>query len=301
MYAIERENMSGVVHVGHDDVVRYRNKTAFSTTRAELLAATGSRYAPGSPCDGLRSIEDGAAPAAFIGKPCDVAGLRKLQALRPQLDRNVGVAIGIFCAGTPSTQGTLDLLRKYGVDPDDVEEVRYRGRGWPGRFSIRRQGSEEWCDLATYEDAWSFLQSYRPYRCHLCPDGTAEFADISCGDPWYRPIEEGELGSSLVLARTDRGLEMVEGAIDAGYVNLEVVPPRTLELSQRELQLKRGAIWGRVMTFKALGIPAPRLGGFSLFANWLRIPLIQKLRSVVGTVRRVYRRRLFEPIRSDRK
>ncbi len=134
LYAIEREEMRGVVHVGHDDVVRYKNKTAFSKTRQDLLSATGSRYAPASPCDGLRLIEEGATPAAFIGKPCDVAGLRKTQAIRPKLDRNVGVAIGIFCAGTPSTNGTLDLLKKYGVDPDDVEEVRYRGRGWPGPF-----------------------------------------------------------------------------------------------------------------------------------------------------------------------
>ena len=218
LYATERAGMHGVMHVGHDDVVRYKNKTAFSTTRQDLLAATGSRYAPASPCDGLRSLETATAPAAFVGKPCDVAGLRKTQAIRPELDKNIGVAIGIFCAGTPSTQGTLDLLAKHGIRPEEVAEVRYRGRGWPGHFAVRRDGSETWNNLATYAEAWDFLQRYRPYRCHLCPDSTAEFADISCGDPWYRPIEEGEMGSSLVLARTERGREIVEGAIRAGYV-----------------------------------------------------------------------------------
>jgi coenzyme F420 hydrogenase subunit beta len=297
LYAMERAGMRGVVHVGHDDVVRYRNKTAFSTDRQGLLSATGSRYAPGSPCDGLRVIEQGASPAAFIGKPCDVAGLRKTQAIRPKLDRNVGLAIGIFCAGTPSTKGTLDLLKKHGVDPSSVDEVRYRGRGWPGKFSVRLKGSEEWHELATYADAWGFLQSYRPNRCHLCPDSTAEFADISCGDPWYRPIEEGELGSSLVLARSERGLEVVQGAIAAGYVELKVVAPETLDLSQKELQRKRGAIWGRVMSLRACGVPAPRLSGFHLFHNWWRLPLMDKARSVVGTLRRVRSRRWFEPIR----
>lgn len=297
LYAVERAGMRGVVHVGHDDVVRYRNKTAFSRTREDLLAATGSRYAPASPCDGLKLIEQGDGPAAFMGKPCDVAGLRKTQAIRPGLDRNVGVAIGIFCAGTPSTQGTLDLLRSHGIDPLEVDEVRYRGRGWPGMFSIRRKGSNEWVGLATYQEAWGFLQRYRPYRCHLCPDSTAQFADISCGDPWYRPIEEGELGSSLVLARTPRGREIVEGAIASGYVDLKVVPPETLDLSQKELQRKRGAIWGRVTTMKIAGVPAPRIEGFHLFHNWLRLSLMDKARSVIGTLRRIRSRRLFEPVR----
>lgn len=296
LYATERAGMQGVVHVGHDDAVRYRNKTAFSRTREGLLGSTGSRYAPASPCDGLGVLADLASPAAFIGKPCDVAGLRKLQQQRPDIDRNTGVAIGIFCAGTPSTQGTLDLLAKHGIRPEEVEEVRYRGRGWPGHFAVRKIGADEWIDLATYAEAWAFLQAYRPFRCHLCPDSTAEFADISCGDPWYRPIEPGETGSSLVLARTERGREIVEGAIEAGYVRLKVVDPQILDLSQRELQRKRGAIWGRVVTLRALGIPAPRLKGFSLFANWLRIPFGDKVRSLVGTARRALGRRMHRPL-----
>jgi len=243
----------------------------------------------------LKSIETAGAACVFVGKPCDVEGLRKTQAIRPQLDDNVGVAIGIFCAGTPSTKGTIDLLSKYGIDHKEVEELRYRGRGWPGTFSVRLKGSHEWKELASYQEAWGFLQKYRPFRCYLCPDGTSEFADISCGDPWYRKIEDGELGTSLVLVRTEKGRKIVRGAIQAGYVRLEPVKPELLDLSQRELQLKRGAIWGRVTTMTALGIPAPHFSGFSLFRNWLKIPLGHKARSLVGTTRRILRRKYYRP------
>ena len=51
-----------------------------------------------------------------------------------------GITIGIFCAGTPSSQGTLDLLEKQGIDPRTVEEIRYRGNGWPGKFSVKIKG-----------------------------------------------------------------------------------------------------------------------------------------------------------------
>ena len=295
LYCIERRGMKGLVHVGSDESTRYRNQTIFSTSKEQILAATGSRYSPASPCERLDLIERATGECVFIGKPCDVEGLRKAQGMRPELAKNVGVAIGIFCAGTPSTKGTLDLLRHHGVNPAKVEELRYRGRGWPGSFAVRLRGDSSWRKLATYADAWGFLQRYRPYRCYLCPDGTSEFADISCGDPWYRDIPRDEPGISLVLVRTERGRELVRAAIDAGYVKLAVVRPDTLGRSQRELQLKRGAIWGRLLTMRALGVATPRFGGFSLLNNWLQIPGRHKLRSVLGTVRRVITRHYHRP------
>lgn len=295
LYCIERRGMKGLIHIGSDPAARHRNKTILSSSREEVLAATGSKYSPASPCDGLGRIEHASGESVFIGKPCDVEGLRKAQEMRPDLSKHIGVAIGIFCAGTPSTQGTLDLLRKHSVDPGKVEELRYRGRGWPGSFAVRLKGESSWRELATYEEAWGFLEKYRPYRCYLCPDGTSEFADISCGDPWYREIREDEPGLSLVLARTEKGREIVRGAIDAGYVVLEPVRPEVLELSQKELQLKRGAIWGRVVTMKWLGVAAPRFQGFHLFRNWMSIPFSHKLRSISGTARRIFARSYHRP------
>lgn len=293
LYCIEKEKMRGLVHVGYDSEARYKNKSTFSQTRSEILSTTGSRYSPASPCDHLQSIVDACGPTVFIGKPCDIEGLRKTQLSRPKLNKNVEVVIGIFCAGTPSTKGTHDLLWKYGISYEDVAEIRYRGRGWPGKFSVRLKGNSEWKELATYQEAWGFLQKYRPYRCHLCPDGTSEFADISCGDPWYREIEESELGKSLVLVRTKKGREIVRGALQAGYVQLQAINPQALDFSQRELKLKRGAIWGRLLTMRALGIPAPRFRGFFLFRNWLKIPTWDKVRSILGTVRRITTRKYY--------
>lgn len=291
VFCIERLGMSGAVHIGGDSKLPYKNRSMFSRTRTELLSATGSRYSPASPCDRLQAIEDAEGQCVFMGKPCDVEALRKVQSFRPRLKENLGVAISIFCAGTPSTQATLDLLRRRGVDPEDIEELRYRGRGWPGSFAVRLKGECAWKDLATYAEAWGFLQAYRPYRCYLCPDGTGELADISCGDPWYRHVEPGEAGTSLVVVRTEKGRDILRRAIAAGAVNLVRVDPETLSLSQRELELKRGAIWGRVVVMRTLALPAPVFRGFSLFSSWLRLPLKHKLRSIVGTARRALRRR----------
>jgi coenzyme F420 hydrogenase subunit beta len=291
---MEQEMMHGVLHIGPDMRSPHKNRTVLSKNRADILSRTGSRYSPASPCDSLGLIESAPDKCVFVGKPCDLAAVRKASALRPGLDRNIGLTVGIFCAGTPATQGTLDLLAEIKVKTEDVEEIRYRGRGWPGKFSVRVRGEEQPRELLTYMDAWGFVQKYRPYRCYLCPDGTSEFADISCGDPWYRPVEEGEQGYSMVLVRTERGRRILEGARNAGYISIERADPAILEASQKNLLAKRSAVWGRLLALRAFGIPSPQLKGFFLFRNWLGVPAAEKLRSVAGTTRRIVQRKYYK-------
>jgi coenzyme F420 hydrogenase subunit beta len=69
--------------------------------------------------------------------------------------------------------------------------------------------------------------------------------------------------------------------------------------SQANLIRKRGAVWGRVLALRSLGLPVPRLRGFSLFANWLRLPFVEKLQATLGTVRRIVQRGWWRPLRFD--
>ncbi len=292
---LEKLGFGSVVHTGSDREKPWKNATTISHNREDLLSATGSRYSPASPCEGLGYAEASYQSSVFIGKPCDIQGLRKTQGGDPRLDGKVIVAIGIFCAGTPSTQGTIDLLKQAGISKEQVGEIRYRGNGWPGRWEVQLIGNDSARPSLSYMEAWGFLQKYRPYRCHLCPDGTSEFADISCGDPWYRDLDKGDPGYSLVLVRTEVGKKIVSQAIQAGYVTLKPANPEILAKSQKNLLEKRKAIWGRLLAMKLFGIPTPSLKGFHLFSNWCRLSIKGMSRSLLGTARRIVKRKYFKP------
>jgi len=45
-----------------------------------------------------------------------------------------------------------------------------------------------------------------------------------------------------------------------------------------------------------LGLPVTRLRGFSLLKNWRRLTFGEKLRSTLGTVRRIFTRRYYRPL-----
>jgi coenzyme F420 hydrogenase subunit beta len=290
LHCLEVEGMSGVLHAAARADVPYLNETVLSTTRDELIGRTGSRYAPASPCDGLGLVAQSAAPCVFIGKPCDVAGAVGAAGVRPELTDKLGVTIAVFCAGTPSTRGTLEAIRTLGFAPEEVTSVRYRGRGWPGRFTVDaedgRQGS------LSYEDSWgAILQKHRQWRCMVCPDHTGEFADVAVGDPWYKPTGD-DPGRSLIVVRTERGRQLVRAATASGALTLTRVAPDVLPLSQPNLVHTRGAVWGRVTVMRMMGLATPRYRNLPMISSWLRLTPEQKLRSTAGTLRRIRARGL---------
>jgi coenzyme F420 hydrogenase subunit beta len=236
----------------------------------------------------------------FIGKPCDVVALRKSQAVNPLLDKKVGLAISIFCAGTPATEGTYKILNSLGIKPEQAEEIRYRGCGWPGATTVKIRDDKGQTQQMSYEESWgNILSHFGQYRCRICPDSTGEFADISCGDPWYRERKEGEQGWSLVVVRTERGRGILREAMRAGYVNLERVEPSTIPRSQKALLTRRRHLWGRLLMMRVMGVPVPRYVGFFLFRSWLRLSSLEKLRSLAGTLKLIMLlgwRRPLEPV-----
>jgi coenzyme F420 hydrogenase subunit beta len=297
--AMERGGMHGTLHIAARPSAPYLNETVLSTTREELLQATGSRYAPASPCDGLGRIESAPSPCVFVGKPCDVAAAEKARALRPELDRMLGLTIAIFCAGTPSTNGTLELLRRMGVkDLSTVKEVRYRGNGWPGMatVTIEDESGRRSCQ-ETYSESWELLQSRRQWRCYVCADHTGEFADIAVGDPWYREIPDDEPGRSLILVRSPRGKRLFEAAVKHGYLTAERAAPEIVYASQPELLQTRGALLGRIATTRLLGAAAPKFRGFPMWPFFRsELGLKEKAQSFYGTAKRVFSKRLLRRI-----
>lgn len=295
LYCLEQEGMEFVLHTGADEAKPWLNHSVQSRSRAELLRHAGSRYAPASPCDSLRLIEESPRPCVFIGKPCDTSAVAMLRRQRPELDRKLGLVLTFFCAGTPSTQGTLDLLDTMRVIPEELSALRYRGQGWPGRFqAVCNHRTEEHAVSLSYEESWGRLTGYRPFRCQLCPDGLGRVADLACGDAWEKFAgADRDLGRSIVLVRTPRGRQILRRALAAGYVILERVDADNVFSAQKNLLEKRHQLFGRLLGMRLLLVPTPRFRGFALFRGWWKLPLGAKLRSILGTLKRLILRGLW--------
>jgi coenzyme F420 hydrogenase subunit beta len=296
LFCLEHGGFQGIVHAGMDPATPWMNRNHISRDRQDVLARTGSRYAPSAPCAGLNDIPPGESHV-FIGKPCDASAVSELRQRDPEVRDKIGLVLTFFCAGTPSTRGTLDLMQSLNTPRERVTSVTYRGEGWPGLFRVATDDGAAPKTL-TYDESWGRLTSYRPLRCNLCPDGLGRVADIACGDAWDQYEQNGDPGRSLVLVRTERGRAILDAARQANYVTLERVGHDNVMRAQKNLLERRRALFGRLVAFQVLGAPIPRYQGFSLFRSWLSIGPKEQLRSVLGTVRRVIQRRWFRRRRS---
>lgn len=295
LYCLEQENIAQVLHTKADPDTPYLNVTAISTNREELMAGTGSRYAPSSPCEKLHLIENANVPSVFIGKPCDVAAVHRARAIKPKLNQNLGLVISFFCAGVPSTNASLKLMKKRGVvSENSVQSLRYRGNGWPGLWTVRYQeGGQIKQQQLTYQQSWGELQKDRQWRCYICPDHIGEFADIAIGDPWYREIQAGDTGRSMIIVRTEKGRQIVRAAAERGYIVVEKSDPTILPRSQPNLQKTKNFLWGRLFSMKIAGIPIPVYEGFTLFELWMKeLTLKEKIQSILGTLKRIHSKKL---------
>jgi len=254
------------------------------TTRAQALAAAGSRYAPVAVCSRADALEPG---TATVGKPCEVAALRA----RAGHGDETPLLLSFFCAGTPSSHATDDVLAGLGITADEpLTELWYRGRGWPGRFTARTRAGRE--VSTSYEESWgSTLGRAVQWRCKICPDGIGESADVTAGDLWHSddrgyPVFTESDGVSALIARTRRGLDVVQRAIEAGVIGARPVDPDVVAGVQPLQRTRRRTLAGRLAGARLAGARVPRYRGFGL----LRLALGDaraSVRTARGTFRRV--------------
>lgn len=77
-------------------------------------------------------------------------------------------------------------------------------------------------------------------------------------------------------------------------------PPQKLEKSQENLTKKKGAVWGRLMATRVIGLVTPRFEGAHLFRTWRGLSLNERLRSTLGTFRRIFSKGIRHPLPLDR-
>lgn len=165
----------------------FRHRPHLARSRREIIEAAGSyfdtsrgmelfgnRYSTFSPsvqafkplvASGLRRI-------AFVGVPCQIKTLRKMQALGVLPAETVYLTLGLFCSGNFdfSESGRLKLEKLGGFNWDNAKAI-----------NLRESLNIELKNGQTVKIALDHLSDMRRTACKYCDDYSAELADISFG------------------------------------------------------------------------------------------------------------------------
>jgi len=176
-------------------------------TSTELKAGAGTKYTfyP----SGLGLLEAAAAGCekiGFVGTPCQIGGLRRiLTSDQPYKLAKVRVQllIGLFCMET-FTQDLMRYLREKVLPLEAIKKLDIKGK------ELRVYDTAGKLHLVPFTD----IERYGNTGCFVCPDYTAELADISVGSVG------SEAGWSTVLTRTAKGEAVFQGAQASGYLEV---------------------------------------------------------------------------------
>ena len=174
----------------------------------DVFSAVGSKFFPSSVARAYGSAvyEYGKANIAFVGVPCHVLALRKLEAWEHKITGNLKVIIGLFCFWTLSFGHLLEYLDKnYNIKTDEIK-----------RLDIIKDLQVQ-TDKGTITVPLSEVKPHILTSCETCTDFTSELADISVGSAY--PLKEW----STVIIRTKAGEDFFYSAVEAGVINTSVI------------------------------------------------------------------------------
>ncbi|MBU2643143.1 Coenzyme F420 hydrogenase/dehydrogenase, beta subunit C-terminal domain [bacterium] len=152
-----------------------------------------------------------------VGTACQLTGVAQIRANpleKTDFTDPVSFTIGLFCTWALDTRkileylsGKLDPATITGMDvPPPPAEV----------FVVKTNNGQTELPL-------SEVRTLIPNGCSVCPDLTAEWADLSVG------AFEGKSEWNTLIIRTDKGEELVNQAVEAGFLILDEFPAESLE------------------------------------------------------------------------
>ena len=215
-------------------------ETIITESKEDILSSrTNSVYAVNNPFHAFKELAYDK-KYTFVGLPCQVRNLRALQKKGEYI--NIVIVIGLFCNHTPNIEFTRGILQKLNVKESDVQQIEYRGSGWPGGFTAYLEnGQKKFIALKNY---WSNDLNNGPEICKHCSE-IAKDADIYVADPWNLKLEGTDSrGTSLVICRNSQASRLARKAAELGHIKIYKCSQEQLIQSQGyhiEEKIKRGS------------------------------------------------------------
>ncbi|HZR80583.1 MAG TPA: Coenzyme F420 hydrogenase/dehydrogenase, beta subunit C-terminal domain [Candidatus Binatia bacterium] len=223
-YGFEKDLIDGAAVSVRDPEKPARPLPKLVTSRAGVIDSAGSWY---TYCPNNLALEEaearGCTRVAFVGVPCQVTPVRKMQQADPAvlvngkkkekiLERQtkfmknfgerVSLTIGLLCTEVFTYEGLMveKIEREMGIPLAEVEKFNVKGK-----VLIYKRGGE------LVEMPLKRAQEYARPECHHCGDFSGEVADISCGGV-------GSMDWTIVILRTSRGEEIFDRLVADGRV-----------------------------------------------------------------------------------
>jgi len=269
-FAINEDIIDSAIVSEASSRVPIKVKPSISLVPDDMLSAVDTKVVPSAVAEafGRAVFEHGKARIAFVGIPCHLLALRKLEAWQHKLMASLRITIGLFCLWTFSLGRLLEyLLHEHNIAANEIQNVDLTANEY----------------LVTTENRvvripLSEVKSHIMNSCRTCVDFTSELADLSIGGA--SPLKDW----SIVIIRTKEGETFFNRAVKEGVITtkkIEAEPETLAHLIQLSAH-KRNAALQEIKAMRKADVPVPPAAGFYTMPKTAEISMLEE--SKVGEI-----------------
>lgn len=235
-------------------------QTIITDQKDEIRMCQGSKYCPVDISGVIDTVIAGTEKIAYIGTPCQVAGIRKLQKYNDNLKRNVVLTLSNFCGGFKNYNNIKLLSERIQITHNEINYFNFRGGGKPTNLVIQDLNGK--VVKIPYPDYVGYNGINGHLRCRLCVDATGELSDISCGDAWLEKYQNNGDQLSFIICRSKFSSEIIDEMENNRYIQVAEATCDEIILSQSmNLNSKKNRTKTKFLLYKILGYQIPKFDG----------------------------------------
>jgi len=225
----KRGLVDGVIHVkenNRNNISDPYYKYGISYTLDEIKTSSKTRYHVIEMSKVLSEIKNNGKKYVFVGVPCMIKTIRRLQLIDKNLKDSIPFTISLVCGHMKSINWSLSLSWAAGIHPIDSTKIQYRTKGEniPARAYVYKV--EDINKKVIQKD--SALVAGGKYNagalmlkaCEYCDDVIGETADLTIGDAWLPKFEADDNGTNLLVVRNKKILEILKDADEKNRIEL---------------------------------------------------------------------------------
>jgi len=237
IHALNKGLIDGVLLTGEGE--NWMPKPIIARTSKEILDVAGSIYALAPT---LITYNDAVNKyklkrLAFVGMPCQIQSVRKLQFFPPLSDKygKFNLIIGLYCTSNYSYDSMKEIIQKEIKVPINTVKKLDVSRG---KFIVYTK------DGLVKEIPIKRVNKYKWSSCQFCKDYTAEFSDISVGS-----VGAPENDWNSVIIRSDIGMNIFNDALASkkikvdDQIDLEKIKDVSLRKKSKVIQIDEKILW----------------------------------------------------------
>lgn len=221
-YLFDAGKIDAAVMCRVEDAVEYTARAVVVTSVEEIYSCQKSSYVPIDIVSALRQTERYRA-VAVVGTGCHIQGIRALKNFSQKYRDKVKYTLGLVCDRTLCKTCT-DVL--YGNQfKDQSKRIVWRDKSVnykKARLLIKTADDSE-----VIIPRWKRFALKDPFtnpRCRICFDKLNTCADIVFGDPWRMNNVDWKNGMSVILTRTQNGIQVISDMISQDRAELQEAP-----------------------------------------------------------------------------